>query len=355
MTVTFDDFERVFRATVQEPIPSIFFNRSIDWQDYDFNETRSIVDLTILTVSSILNVALFVVILSKRRLHNSASCYVMSLTISNFVVLLNVLDDVLKYWFAIAFEPDLDFIGRVSLHSSSLTLVTFTLDRFIAFCRIDSEWHEIAAKTTTAVKAILVIWCYASIASALELNLYEHFRTNTIINIFCWSTGMYVLLPTLVILGLDFILVLELSEYREVITTKWSPRDLESLRLLRMFFHHHFYCYSSKISQKEIHQNSWNSMLVFYQWIPNDKSSTFFSWKNSFQKNTNWKKNASAKFGSFVARKFWRFHSFIRSSKTNFVAIFASSMRSNRKLTRVCVKIDRDHNWERHVRRRYFI
>ena len=230
------DLSEVNQLHSAEPTLSIFFNRTIDWEDNTPNSTRVIVDFTILSIGLPLNFIILMTILTKTRLHNPIGCYIMSLTISNFVLLLNVLDDVLYHWFDIYFEPDLDFVGRVTLQSSSMTLVAFTLDRYMTICRRDTMWYKSATKLTTAVKGVLVIWCYASIATAMELNLYEHFRTRTIINIFCWSTGMYVALPTVIIVFLDSLMVMEIAENRDLEIVRWSCRDLAGLRLLGTFY-----------------------------------------------------------------------------------------------------------------------
>lgn len=226
------DLTEVHRVTVRdEPTSSIFFNRSIDWEDERPSGARAIADLSIFSIGLFLNTVVLVAILANRRMHTSIGCYTISITISNFVILLNVLDDVLRDLFAIEIKLDIDFVGRVTLQTSSMTLVILALDRYIAICRRGTDWHRSTRKASTAVKGVLAVWSYATVATAMELHLYDHFRTRTIINIFCWSTAMYVLLPTIVIALLSVLIAMEISDNREIEASKRTGNDLENLRL----------------------------------------------------------------------------------------------------------------------------
>ncbi|XP_043273305.1 uncharacterized protein [Venturia canescens] len=237
MTMPREDLEKVIGGVSLREGLSSDFDRKVDREFEEPTERPSITDVAVLPIGIILDLAIVIAILSNRRLHNTVCCYVMSITISSSFMLLIVADDVLKSWFSFEYDPSFYYyfiIVRMSLHSSSLTLVTLTLDRFIAICRTDSEWHVIVSETMTAVKAVLIIWCYASVLSILEMNLYEYFIhvDSNIEVVFYWSTGMYVIFPTIIIFGLDFMLGLEIFGYRELIKTKWSHQDLESLLLL---------------------------------------------------------------------------------------------------------------------------
>ncbi|XP_043271974.1 thyrotropin-releasing hormone receptor-like [Venturia canescens] len=205
-------------------------------EDSDFESAlKATTDLIFLFVGFILNLGIFIVVLSKQRLRNPIGCYTMSMTIASLLMLPIVIEDILKRWFRIEYDPKFYYsfiILEIILHSASLTVAAFTLDRYIYFCRIDSKWHATVAKTMTAAKTVGSIWCHATILSIVDVKLYEYLSDRTSNDVFFWLTGIYVILPTIVIFFFDFMIGHELFKCRKVITSKWSHQDLESLRLL---------------------------------------------------------------------------------------------------------------------------
>lgn len=173
---------------------------------------REIIDLIILIIGFIFNILLFVSIILRPLMRTSSGYYVLSLVISNFVLLLDVLDNVLHTWWNIKFSPDVDFIGRVTLQASIHTIAVFSLDRYVTYCRSGTVWHKEALQGTTGLKAILIVWSFASITTAQELHLYEMFRKETVINLYVFFTIMYLVLPTGIILFVGILIVIQIIE-----------------------------------------------------------------------------------------------------------------------------------------------
>lgn len=176
-------------------------------------QLRNITELVILIVGVILNTLIFLSIILRSFIRTSSSgYYIISLIISNFILLIDVLDNVLNTWLNIKFNPDVDFISRVTLQASIHTIAVFSLDRYITYCRSGTIWHKEILQKSTGLKAILIVWSFASITTAQELHLYEMFNNETVINLYVFFTIMYLVLPTGIILFVGTLIVIQIVE-----------------------------------------------------------------------------------------------------------------------------------------------
>lgn len=215
---TSDDYTvPIFSSTANSP-------NSID-------EARTIIELVILIAGLFLNILIFITIIVKSTLHTCTGCYLISLIVANFVILLDVLGSVIDCWFGDTFKPDVDFIGRVTLQATVCTIIIYSINQYVAFCYRKSSWYRILTKMSTAVKGVFIIWSFASITTAMELHLYDQFRKRTVINLYMYTTIMYLIMTTLIIGLLDIMIFLQLRETDDIIGKK-KATQIDCLRLL---------------------------------------------------------------------------------------------------------------------------
>ncbi|XP_012260409.2 thyrotropin-releasing hormone receptor-like [Athalia rosae] len=192
-------------------------NRSADRVYLGIHETRdataTVVHLVISFIGILTNVIVASVIAGTKSLHTAPSCYVLSIIISDLVVLAEILFVVLKRWFKFYPDIDRDYVAYLTLEASILTIVIFSLERYVALGLTRPGAYG-TFKFSNGVKSVLVIWSLAATFAAMELNLNLHFVPSTRNLILVMSTAMFVVLPMVIIATLVVLVSIDTSNFR---------------------------------------------------------------------------------------------------------------------------------------------
>ncbi|XP_015522971.2 thyrotropin-releasing hormone receptor [Neodiprion pinetum] len=173
----------------------------------------TILRLAIVSLGLPLNLVVVAVIIgSNRSMRTASNCYVMSIVISNLIVTVQILLDVLKQWIKFCFHTNGVYVAYLTLEASVLTLVIFALERYVAHCHPKSQPGPDFGFSQGA-KGVLVIWAMAATFAAMELNLKFHFLTSIQGLIFLASTAMFLFLPTLVIITLGTFVLIDTGSF----------------------------------------------------------------------------------------------------------------------------------------------
>ncbi|CAG5107661.1 Protein of unknown function [Cotesia congregata] len=193
---------------------------------------QKIVDLSIVIVAISMNTVILVSIFMRKLLYTSVGCYILSLILSNFVNILDLLRNIVVYWCNLKFKTDPDYINQVTFRSTVCTVTLLTVDRYIAFCCKETVWHKILLKASTAAKSVVIIWSFCSITTIMELHLYDHYVKHTGIILSVFTTTMYLITTTSIITLLIVIIIVQLKENKPIPKSMWRTEQSDSLRLL---------------------------------------------------------------------------------------------------------------------------
>ena len=190
-----------------------------------------------------LNLLIIIVVICNSSMHKSTICYILSLVLSNFILLLDILRNVLAKWFKIQMYLDEKYITNLTFKASILTVAMLTIDRYLFISSIDSlsvynSSCRAVLQIKTAVKSVIIIWIMTFVATAMELHLYFEFKWEGVykhnvdpaIQIFLMFTFVFLFLPSIIIIFLGSLIVCELEKLR--LFGEVSKKVVESLRLL---------------------------------------------------------------------------------------------------------------------------
>ncbi|XP_046742602.1 thyrotropin-releasing hormone receptor-like [Diprion similis] len=172
--------------------------------------------LAIVSLGLPLNLAVVAVIVgSNGSMRTASNCYVISILISNLIVILQILLDVLKRWFQFCFHTNGVYVAFLTLEASVLTLVIFAIERYVALCHPKSQSSPDFGFSQGA-KGVLVIWAMAATFAAMELNLRYHFLASIQGFIFLASTTMFLFLPTIVLIALGTFVLIDTTSFKNI-------------------------------------------------------------------------------------------------------------------------------------------
>ncbi|XP_063987766.1 uncharacterized protein LOC135167958 [Diachasmimorpha longicaudata] len=200
--------------------------------DFLFNvESLKFLDSLILIVGSIANFFILLALAVGKSVHNSTGSYIFSLTVSNIVSLLDILEDVLQNNYDMEIYLDRAYTDRIVFQSSLLTIIVFSIDRYLAICCRDSTQQKNLSKTTVAIKAVFIIWAFATVTAAFELHLYELFRGETGVAVYVFFTTMYLIQFCGGAIGLN-VLTFNALRGRDRPNDVQRPHEADAFRLL---------------------------------------------------------------------------------------------------------------------------
>lgn len=187
------------------------------------------------------NFLIIIVIVLNHSMHKSTSCYILSIILSNLILLLDTLRNVLTWWYNIEMLLNIPYIINLTFNGSILTLGTLTIDRYIFINKGNSLSNLMYCKISqlkTAAKAVVIIWTISSIITAMEFHLYSKFKRNEEyanevdprIQIFVIFTFIFMVMPMVLIFWLGSLLIYEMEQLRMIAGV--NKEDVESLRLL---------------------------------------------------------------------------------------------------------------------------
>lgn len=186
---------------------------------------RNIMDLMLLIAGVSLNAFLGLFIASNSTLYNSTNCYIISLTLSNLVNLLEPLERTLEWIFDIHLEINLDYVFLVSFCTSILTMVLLHLEGYIIICQKNSSFRKSFVKISTAIKGILFIWIWCIMMIAMELRLYDFFKEEIIFDIYGSITMMFLIFPCFTFLILDYFILYDMMISKSM-NGIWPSKDV---------------------------------------------------------------------------------------------------------------------------------
>ncbi|OQV20049.1 putative Thyrotropin-releasing hormone receptor [Hypsibius exemplaris] len=179
----------------------------------DFRITATVLHSIILLLGVVGNVLVVIVVYRKKSMHVPTYCYLVSLAIADVLVVVSSMPEAIVSYQLHAGQWVLGqagcslmaFSSFLGINSSSLSILAFTVERYIAIC------HPLLAKRVCnlqrAKKIILCLWTVAFVSAVpwLGLTVTKQFRNNPDIQVcsFRLTPDTYHIYPTL--FGIDII------------------------------------------------------------------------------------------------------------------------------------------------------
>lgn len=127
------------------------------------------------------NISTCITIARNKSLHTSTNYYLFSLSISDLLLLLSGLpQEIYMIWsrypyiFGYTFCIARGLFSETSTNATVLTIVTFTIERYLAICHPFFSYTSTMTKLSRALKQIIIIWIVAiglAIPQALQFGL----------------------------------------------------------------------------------------------------------------------------------------------------------------------------------------
>ncbi|KAK1135019.1 hypothetical protein K0M31_007792 [Melipona bicolor] len=189
-----------------------------------------IINLVLLTLGTSLNFLIILTIVCKPSMRTSSNLYVVSLACSNMVILIEPLEEMLKWSLGVNMKLNMDYVCMISF---DVSIITISILKFILYIGVFREQvsfgHEILKKTTT-LKGILLTWSSCIISIAIGLHIYDFFEED-MADIYVWFTIMFISMPMLISIAIDALIIYQLHILKEI-EGSWRTRELRQFVLL---------------------------------------------------------------------------------------------------------------------------
>ncbi|KAI4495149.1 hypothetical protein M0804_001350 [Polistes exclamans] len=197
------------------------------------------IDMPLVILGICINLSIILVVALNPSLRVSTSYYVISLVISNMVIMIEPSQRILRSIFKFKIPINLDYIFHISFYTSLLTIVIFGIENYIGTCERHASIYAFFGKASNTIKRLLFIWLVSIMITAMELHLYEHFEEDDMDDIFAASTIMLLVFAFLILSLIHFAIFYEMFLLK-LIEGQWRRNDLDnfclSLSLAVMYF-----------------------------------------------------------------------------------------------------------------------
>ncbi|XP_076766673.1 uncharacterized protein LOC143433272 [Xylocopa sonorina] len=192
-------------------------------------DTR-VINLLLLILGTTLNLSIISVIVSKSSMRTSFNLYIVSLACSNMLILLEPLDQVLRWFFDINMKLNMDYICLISFDVSVITIPILKFVLYINIFQDQLSFGHTLLKRFTTVKGIILIWSASTVSLAIGLHIYDFFEGD-MADIYVWNTIMFIVMPFIISLALDSLIIYELMILR-AIEGSWRTKELRHYLML---------------------------------------------------------------------------------------------------------------------------
>lgn len=189
-----------------------------------------LINLILLILGTSLNFLIILAIVSKSSTRTSPNFYVISFACSNMVILIEPLEEVLKWFFDINMKLNMDYVLMISFDVSIITFSVLVFLLYISIFREHVYFGHVVLKKKNAIKGILLIWCSCIISLAIGLHIYDFFEED-MADIYVCFTFMFITMPLIVSIALGSLIIYELYILRKI-EGWWRMKELKHYIML---------------------------------------------------------------------------------------------------------------------------
>lgn len=189
-----------------------------------------VINLILLTLGTGLNFLIILVIVCKPSFRTSTNLYVVSLACSNMVILVEPLEEILKWFFDVNLRLNMDYVCMISFDASVITIAILKFMLYISIFQEQTIFAHTLLKMSTAVKGILLTWSSCIVSLAIGLHIYDFFEGD-MADIYVWFTFMFIVMPLIICIALGTLIFYELTILK-AIEGSWRMKELKHLFML---------------------------------------------------------------------------------------------------------------------------
>lgn len=189
-----------------------------------------VINLILLVLGTSLNFLIILAIVCVRSARTSTNLYVISLACSNMIILIEPLEEVLKWFFDINMKLNMDYVCIISFDVSIITIVILKFVQYIGIFRDQISFGHVLLKKYTTVKGILLIWSSCIISLAISLHIYDYFEED-MPDIYICITIMFITMPLIISVCIDALIIYELKILKEM-EGSWRMKELRHYIML---------------------------------------------------------------------------------------------------------------------------
>ncbi|XP_017787937.1 PREDICTED: uncharacterized protein LOC108570569 [Habropoda laboriosa] len=189
-----------------------------------------IMNLIFLSVGVSLNLLIISVIAFKSSMRTSINLYIVSFACSNMVILIEPLEEMLRWFFNVNMKLNMDYVCMISF---DVSVITIAILKFMLYTNIFQEqisFGRTLLKRFTSIKGILLIWCSCIISLAIGLHIYDFFEGD-MADIYVWNTIMFIAMPFIIFVAIDSLILYELVILK-MIEGSWRKKYLRHYVML---------------------------------------------------------------------------------------------------------------------------
>ncbi|XP_076389944.1 uncharacterized protein LOC143264857 [Megachile rotundata] len=189
-----------------------------------------IMNLVFLSLGGSLNLLIIIVIFSRSSMRTSSNLYIVSMACSNLLILMEPLEEVLRWFFDVNMMLNMDYVCLINFDVSVITIAILKFMQYVNIFEEYTPFGHVLLRRYTTIKAIFLVWVACTISIALGLHIYDFFEGD-MADMYVWETFMFTILPFTVFVVLDYLVIYELIILK-YIEGSWRWKELRHFALL---------------------------------------------------------------------------------------------------------------------------
>lgn len=189
-----------------------------------------IINLVLLVLGTSLNLLIILIIVCVPSARTSKNFYIVSLACSSMVILIEPLEEILKWFFDVNMKLNMDYVCIINFDISIITIVVLKFVQYVSIFRNQISFGHVLLKKYTTVKGILLIWSSCIISLAISLHIYDYFEED-MPDIYICITIMFITMPLIISASIDALIIYELKILKKI-EGSWRMNELRHYIML---------------------------------------------------------------------------------------------------------------------------
>ncbi|XP_016908824.1 uncharacterized protein LOC107995681 [Apis cerana] len=189
-----------------------------------------IINLVLLVLGTSLNLLIILIIVCVPSARTSKNFYIVSLACSSMIILIEPLEEILKWFFDVNMKLNMDYVCIINFDISIITIVVLKFVQYVSIFRNQISFGHVLLKKYTTVKGILLIWSSCIISLAISLHIYDYFEED-MPDIYICITIMFITMPLIISASIDALIIYELKILKKI-EGSWRMNELRHYIML---------------------------------------------------------------------------------------------------------------------------
>nr|ASN64549.1 MTNR1A [Apis cerana cerana] len=189
-----------------------------------------IINLVLLVLGTSLNLLIILIIVCVPSARTSKNFYIVSLACSSMIILIEPLEEILKWFFDVNMKLNMDYVCIINFDISIITIVVLKFVQYVSIFQNQISFGHVLLKKYTTVKSILLIWSSCIISLAISLHIYDYFEED-MPDIYICITIMFITMPLIISASIDALIIYKLKILKKI-EGSWRMNELRHYIML---------------------------------------------------------------------------------------------------------------------------